>query len=174
MAAFVRANLGDILALIRAQVAARVRVPLEAVVLTTLPLEEVDAPLGERDVLIQLGNELPLPGRDGGGRHVNRRKRNLKVAARTRLHLDEPERDLVRLTHATQGHLKMEDLLVDCLESFIPTSAAGDALAQPLLCGEISPAARGTFGSHKSPSARLMSWFPASVEYVRSLDRSWE
>lgn len=173
-ATFAPTKLVRILGLLHAYLVEQLRMPATSIFITALEMDDVQPLSGQRDLLIQLTGESPLPWQEGGGRHVNGRSRGLKLALRTRLHLDQPSIDTARLTEETFGHLAAEEAIVDALESFQPTDAAGNVLALPILCGEWSAPTRGALGQHKKASGRIMTHLEIALRYLKDLNTTWE
>lgn len=126
--------------------------------------EDVPRLVGESDLLLISGGEQPREGFDGGGRYQDLRNRTLTVAPRTRCELDEPDRDLYRLTVASTGLLRLEDQIADALEGWTPQDADGNDIALPLVLGTLDRARR---------LRRNPTWAAGGVEFKTGYQRKY-
>jgi len=168
-ATFPRTGFSPVLSLVAAQLASALSYASQRVIVTAMDFDDCPHLLGETDVLLRPGKESALPAREGGGRAVNLRDRELKVAVRTRYHADIASGDVEHYTRASLGHFALEDAVTDALESFCAHDSDSDLLALPLLVGDWSEARRGGQGQQKEKSGWLMSWAPVRVRYLRDL-----
>jgi len=134
-----RASAGEIVLIVRATLATALswqadRIPIVA------GDAEVPHLLGDREVLIRVLGERPdRQAIDGAGRAVNRRERRIQVECRTRLFLDVSHEDRLRLTHASLGHLALEDTVCDALESLLPADDSQNVLVAGVVrCQDLS------------------------------------
>lgn len=136
------------------------------VALSVWPADEVPTFAADQDVIVRVMGERPEQGViEGAGRYDDRRERSLEVAVRTRVQLDQAGQALQLLTHASLGHLRMEDLVVEALQLFSPPSRRGGVLAAPLFAGRWTAPQR-----MKSNPDWVWSTLDVPLSYVRDLD----
>lgn len=166
MAAWVASDLSTILPVVTAKIAEITGLDASRVVVSVLQPEDVPTVAAAQDVIVRLMGELPDEGIiHGSGRYDDRRHRTLEVSVRTRLHLDQIGQNLQQLTHASLGHLRMEDLVVEALELYSVAGTAGDVLTAPLRVGRLT-----TPGKLRSNPDWICSTFTVECEYSRDLD----
>jgi hypothetical protein len=123
----------------------------------------------ERDVVLRVQGERSVEGNwAGGGRHDDRRKRQVKVICRTRMWLDQADRDDLLLTSvepATLGHLALEDAVADALQTWQGLRANGDALNYPAYVGDLTDPEKEK--STQGPTGWVSSHFTVRLEYDR-------
>ncbi len=122
-----RASINEILPLIRQQLIDKAVIGKDRcyiVARDVVPHHQAD-----QDILIRpRGFVVEGASRDPGGRVTCRIARHVAIICRTRLALDEPDRDPQWLTNATLGHFALEERVPDALEEFFPTDPAGNIL----------------------------------------------
>lgn len=88
--------------------------------------------LETRYVSVRPSGVMTVPA-DGGGRHYKRLRRLLHVTACTRVGVDAAGEEGAALTDAEQGHLYLEEVIVDALELWTPRDADGvNLLYEPM------------------------------------------
>jgi hypothetical protein len=108
---------------------------LPATAIKIVARDQVPKFTADRDVLIRVGRLSVLSGTvQGAGRVATRAQRMVSVTPRTRLSLDESDRDEEWLTNATLGHFLLEEQIIDALHLFFPLDANGVApfLVEPM------------------------------------------
>ena len=83
---------------------------------------------GDQDILIRVGPPRPLEHVHGSGRLYRVVSRLLQITPRTRWAVDESDRDDSWLLAATEGHLRLEEAVVDAIDVWVPERAGGDWL----------------------------------------------
>lgn len=124
MAAPIQSSFGDILLACQSQVVANVStltINPGLVLLVSRQLQDVPRMQADQDVLLRPGSFQSLqPAFDGAGRVCTKIKRFLTMYPRSRLAMDEGDRDDAWLTDSTYGHLAFEEACVTALSGFIP------------------------------------------------------
>ena len=133
-----------LLSAIQAQLASATGVTANRVLIVQRP----DTPhfQGDKDILVRLGPPAPEDGFTvGAGRHCCLLTRQLQVTPRTRWATDESDRDDLSLLDEVNGHLALEEAVVDALHVWVPTDAQENWLtAQPLHWLPSAPPVRET------------------------------
>lgn len=171
MPTFERSGIAAVLSRVVGGLATHLGLHESRVIVTALEFEHVPHHGAEREVLIGYADELPLPGREGGGRVVDMRRRVFQVGVRTRYLLDRADQDNLRLSRASIGHIATEDAVTDYLESLCvmdQTGPGGNQIALPLLCGEWSKPRRGR-QQNETATGWLLSYCNCEVRYMRAL-----
>jgi hypothetical protein len=145
---------------------------------TGLPAVRINPWVGEEAPHLQADHDLVLRLRgitpvgswlDGGGRVTCHLTERLEVGVRTRLALDDAGSARVWLTHATLGHLRLRNLVLDALVHFIPEDADGDALTTSEI--KLSPAQPPKAeGRAKQPVNWGEERLAFEVSYLQDLD----
>jgi hypothetical protein len=138
-------------------------IPVERISFVAEEPEYVPHMQGENEIVIRLGDESAGESIEGGGRYVNIRTRTFFIHMRSRMWLDEANSDFIQLTSATDGHIKLEDSVVDTLEKFLLTESM-DGIALPLQIGTVTMPRR----DNKDPGW-ISSRIELSFQYLRSL-----
>lgn len=124
-----RSSINDILAAVKAQLASYTG--LDSGRIFEVARRRVPHFGAERDILLRPGRADPMdPMIEGGGRVDARVRRRLETVIRTRLELDQPDRDRIWLTETenARGHFQFEELVIDALEMFFPADSDGNHL----------------------------------------------
>lgn len=168
MSRVTRAPFADVLEAVRARIVEVTELDDARVFITALDPDSAPRFGAAQDVLVRPASETPEAGTiDGAGRIDNRRKRRIEVTIRTRLLLDEADRDTSRLSDASLGHLALEDTVCDALELYNPTGEGDDAICLPLRVGQLSQPQR-----LRSDPSWVASTFVVEAEYLRDLDQT--
>jgi hypothetical protein len=123
--------------------------------------------MGDSDILLRPMRISPTQPK-GAGRVERRVRRLLKVIVRTRLALDEVDRDFAWLEDASLGHFVMEEAVVNWLDTFQPTDGSGNALTfEPL---DWVPSSQPEKEKADSSWGRSELFF--EIPYILTLDQS--
>jgi hypothetical protein len=79
-------------------------------------------------ILMPRAVDPELRREEGGGRTDKRARRTLDIIVRSRLALDEIDRDTLFLTSYSQGVIPLEETVLDCLIDFQPQDSFGNLL----------------------------------------------
>lgn len=105
----------------------------------------------------------------GAGRVDTRVTRRVAVIVRTRLSLDESDRDLAWLTDATYGHLRTEHAVLNALQMYQPTRGADWLACEPL---RLVPVSQPEQDREQPEWGQSVAEF--EVTYVLDLDQSYQ
>lgn len=162
---FRRASFREILLAVREQLVEVTGLDDTRVFVSVLSPEDAPRYAAFQDILLRpMGEEPDVGNIDGAGRYDNRRTRQFEVAVRTRVALDQSDRDHARLTDESLGHIVLEDLVVEALELFHLEDDDSDVLAAPLRVGRLSMPQRLRSDAHW-----VFSAFVCEAEYRRDL-----
>lgn len=115
----IRGSFRTILARIRTQVVEWCGIPEERVLVAArgkVPWFQADQDI----VLRPRGFRVDKSWTDQAGRHATVLHRKLEVRIRTRLQTDEPNSDSLWLLDEANGHVALEELVIDALQEFLP------------------------------------------------------
>lgn len=132
MPAVIRTPLKPVLLAIQAQLASRTGLPAERVALLGRRQEPPHF-ADDHDLWVRPGVPAPDPAQnDGAGRIATVINRQLLVVLRSRLWADLSDRDDFLLTDDAYGHLALEEVVLDALHDFMPTSGQDALLWEPM------------------------------------------
>ncbi len=126
MATVIRANLSAIIPAVLTRLGEISGFPPERVILSQVQELPFNA---QADQILWLRIEDFRPDEaifDGSGRIDARAEHTLAVRVRTRLGLDENDRDYARMLDASLGHLDLVDVVLNALWGFQPTDTGDD------------------------------------------------
>lgn len=138
MASVIASGFGPILLACKARIVLILSVDAAQVRIIGRDSSRVPKMTGDRDVLLRTGSFPSIQQKfDGAGRTELRISRTFDAICRTRIQLDEPNSDEVRLTGnediteagedtAEMGHIAWEESVAGCLAGFTPTDDGTD------------------------------------------------
>ncbi len=168
MAVHDKARVADISRAIKAELVLRVGLEPEQIVFSVTEAEQVPHYSAEREVVIQVLNEISMEAAANYGVRTDpRRTRTFRFACRTRMVLDVDGQDDIILLDDDNGHLALEDAVADAMIGFQGEDAQGNIYHAPLRMGTVTQPRRETGGL-----GWIYSVMTFDCEYSRDVDQS--
>ena len=158
MATVIRSSLRGILSAIKAQIISGVPLPAARVLVSVR--KQVPHFQADQDVVIRpRGFKIEKIITDQVGRWETTLRRRIDFTCRTRLGVDESDRDESWLQHASFGHILLEEKVVDAMQEFFPADASGNHLVREpmLLTDGLDP--------DKEQDDELVEWGQSTVSF---------
>lgn len=168
MAVHDKSNVRLISASIKSELILRVGLEPEQIVFSVTEAEQVPHYSAEREVVIQILNEISMESAANYGVRTDpRRMRTFRFACRTRMLLDVDGQDDVILLDEENGHIALEDRVADAMIGFQGEDEDGNVFGAPLRMGTLTQPRRESGGN-----GWIYSVMTFDCEYSRDVDQS--